>query len=204
MSLVTVKCPQCGAELDISDDRAFMFCSYCGSKVTFEKQLVEISGTITVDGIASLDAVIERAEYFLSSRDFDTAISYFNKALDLSPRCSCAYWGLLMCKVKVTSNEALISKAQRINNYTEYKNAINFAESSEKKLYEDISKTIEDRISVSNTKKAEIENAIQELQKKDKPLSVALFILLVIATITLPFAFVKNFLKPLDKSTLTC
>ena len=194
MSLVVVKCPQCGAELNTVDDRDFMFCSYCGSKVAFEKQLVEISGTITVDGIASSDAVIDRAEFFMSSKDFDRAISYFDKALDLNPRCSRAHWNLLLCKNQCSSNEELLATAKPIDNYPEYKNAVKFAEASERTIYESICQTITDKISSSNAKRIEIENAIQELQKKDKPLSIGLFVSLFFATITLPLIFMKNFL----------
>lgn len=33
----TVKCPSCGAELTVKDDnRDFMFCEYCGSKVRLD------------------------------------------------------------------------------------------------------------------------------------------------------------------------
>ena len=33
----TVKCPSCGAELSVKDDkRDFMFCEYCGSKVRLD------------------------------------------------------------------------------------------------------------------------------------------------------------------------
>ena len=33
MGLIVLKCPSCGANVDISDDREFCFCSYCGTKI---------------------------------------------------------------------------------------------------------------------------------------------------------------------------
>lgn len=33
VKLISVKCPECGAALDIEEDRKEAFCSYCGTKV---------------------------------------------------------------------------------------------------------------------------------------------------------------------------
>ena len=35
---VSVKCPECGAALDIEEGRKQIFCSYCGSKVMIENE----------------------------------------------------------------------------------------------------------------------------------------------------------------------
>ena len=37
MSLIALKCPQCGADLEIDSDREFMYCEYCGTKVLRDK-----------------------------------------------------------------------------------------------------------------------------------------------------------------------
>lgn len=36
MKLITVKCPECGAALDIKEDRKQCFCQYCGAKILIE------------------------------------------------------------------------------------------------------------------------------------------------------------------------
>ena len=33
MGLTVLKCPSCGADVDISENRDFCFCSYCGTKI---------------------------------------------------------------------------------------------------------------------------------------------------------------------------
>lgn len=38
MKIVSVKCPECGASLQIEDDRKQAFCSYCGAKVLLENE----------------------------------------------------------------------------------------------------------------------------------------------------------------------
>ena len=83
MGFIALKCPQCGADLNVEDNRDFMFCSYCGSKVTVEKQIVELQGSVTVDGIASADVILDRANIFLSNKEYDRAREYFDKALGI-------------------------------------------------------------------------------------------------------------------------
>ena len=38
ISTVVVKCPACGAELNVNSDREFSFCSYCGSKIMLNNE----------------------------------------------------------------------------------------------------------------------------------------------------------------------
>ncbi len=50
--LVKMQCPQCGATLDFDDSRAFMFCSFCGTKIAniSEEKTVNINQNINVSG----------------------------------------------------------------------------------------------------------------------------------------------------------
>jgi DNA-directed RNA polymerase subunit RPC12/RpoP len=36
MKLLSMKCPECGAILDIPDDRKTFFCTYCGNKILLD------------------------------------------------------------------------------------------------------------------------------------------------------------------------
>ena len=101
MSLVVVKCPQCGAELNTVDDRDFMFCSYCGSKVTFEKQLVEISGTITDFMQPEIEDMLNTLENFndlgvqiISRLEPDYEIKEYRKSIRLADRIARKRLGL--------------------------------------------------------------------------------------------------------------
>ena len=38
VKLVSVKCPECGATLDIEEDRRQAFCTYCGAKVILQNE----------------------------------------------------------------------------------------------------------------------------------------------------------------------
>lgn len=38
MKVISVKCPECGATLDVDESRTQVFCSYCGSKVLLQNE----------------------------------------------------------------------------------------------------------------------------------------------------------------------
>ena len=58
-SLLELKCPRCGADLNVEDDREILFCQYCGAKIIMtDENTFTINKTIhTID-----DADIARAE----------------------------------------------------------------------------------------------------------------------------------------------
>lgn len=61
ISLMPVKCPQCGADLSVESDRAFLFCAYCGAKIIINNDNEHIYRTIDEAGIkqAETDRMIK-------------------------------------------------------------------------------------------------------------------------------------------------
>lgn len=125
MSIETVKCPQCGENANIDNERDFGFCSYCGCKIETAKQTSAIAEAPTADSL------LTRAELFLEENNFEKANEYFDKALDINPHASKAYWGLLMCKISALNIEKSVHKPQAVEDFNDYKNAVRFAESEE-------------------------------------------------------------------------
>lgn len=39
MKFYSLKCPQCGADIDIEEDRKMIFCQYCGSKIVIDDEV---------------------------------------------------------------------------------------------------------------------------------------------------------------------
>lgn len=39
MKLITLKCPECGATLQLDQDRKECFCTYCGSKILLDEEI---------------------------------------------------------------------------------------------------------------------------------------------------------------------
>ena len=47
MSLISVKCPSCGADISLDDEKEYGFCSYCGTKIqndAIKKLKIEYKG----------------------------------------------------------------------------------------------------------------------------------------------------------------
>lgn len=58
MELVTMKCPNCGANVDLDKSQETVFCKYCGTKVIREQpsaQRISIENPIKIDGKIKVD-----------------------------------------------------------------------------------------------------------------------------------------------------
>ncbi|MBQ1817564.1 MAG: hypothetical protein II124_02920 [Clostridia bacterium] len=78
--LVVLICPNCGASMEIDQNRQFAFCSYCGTKVMNTNSRVE------VDHSAEIENLLYRAREFMRQQDFPRAREYCSRILDLDPR----------------------------------------------------------------------------------------------------------------------
>ena len=163
MGFIAVRCPNCGANIDIDDKRDFGFCTYCGTKVEREKQIVELKGKISVDGISGADALLERAQIILKDRDFETAIIYFNRVLELLPRCSSAYWGKMLAENKCSCDNEAVKKMIDISQNFNYQRAVEFANDEQLKIYFDFRERLKAEIEQYNDKIAKLKKLCQTL-----------------------------------------
>ena len=79
MGLILLKCSNCGAELEVNDDRKLFFCSYCGAKMMLETQEVNI------EGMPTTDSLLKRAKRFEEEENYEKAREYYNRVLDIDP-----------------------------------------------------------------------------------------------------------------------
>ena len=80
-------CDVCGGKL-VMQAGGIASCQYCGLEYSVEslrEKVMEITGTVNVQGIASADNLLERANDFFKNGDLDKALEYFDKYLDLNP-----------------------------------------------------------------------------------------------------------------------
>ena len=92
----------------------------------------------------SKDSLYSRAMVFLGNREFYKAVDYFDKVLDIDPKYGRAYWGSLLAAYQcVTNNELINCTNDDWTDDARLKNAIQFANEGEKRIYED---TVERRI----------------------------------------------------------
>lgn len=146
MGFIALKCPSCGAEIELDESRDFAFCTYCGTKMVRDKQIIEHRGSIKVEGIATANALLERAYNFIADKDFHRAVVYLNRVLDQEPKCAKAYWGLLLCQF--ATNETILDLLldRPLTEYDLYNKAVMFAEDEDKAYYESINLKLVDRL----------------------------------------------------------
>lgn len=131
MGFVAAKCPNCGATIELSEDREFGFCTYCGTKVVQDKIVVEHRGSVSVSGIANEEAIISRAFLFIEDKKFQNANAYLERALDINPRSYKAYLGKLLCAYQLPNVDSLKSSFLAIDDNEYYAKALRFASAAE-------------------------------------------------------------------------
>lgn len=92
--LVVLKCPSCGADLEVDNSRDVYFCQFCGTKIINQTEKVQVSGSVKLDTFEQVNNLLKRGYEFESQGRFDEAESYFNKALDMDVNCQPARDGL--------------------------------------------------------------------------------------------------------------
>ena len=91
MKLIAAKCPNCGADINVDTERKSMFCSYCGSQILVDEAInkyqidIKVGGQISVDGIATEKAKLQRAIMFKSTGQLEQAISCYEELMALNP-----------------------------------------------------------------------------------------------------------------------
>ncbi|MBR3988023.1 MAG: hypothetical protein IKK10_01830 [Clostridia bacterium] len=171
MGLIKLECPSCGAHLEYSQDRDVFFCEYCGAKVIKDKQYIELSGKISIDGVATEESLLERAFLYLEDGDFLNADKYLERTLDINPRCAKAYMGKLLVKFRLKSIDMLSHWSKPLSDYDFYRKAIRFASDDEKAIYESYNQQIVERI-IRKQENCKFE--VEDIEKQIEPIKVYL------------------------------
>ena len=93
MPLVHAKCTNCGANLEVDDSKETAICPACNTPYIVEKAIKNITVTGTANfqnanvtiqgGSPSIDNLLARAIEFERNGEYDKALDYYNKVLDL-------------------------------------------------------------------------------------------------------------------------
>ena len=160
IKMSTLKCKMCGGTLEINENETTATCEYCGTEQTIPK--------ITDDVIGNL---FNRANTLRLKSEFDKAEEIYNKIVGLDNTQSEAYWGIILCKYGIeyvedpttykrvptchkTSYDAITADE-------DYKLAIQYADISQKIIYEAEAKAID-----------EIQKGILTISQNEKPYDV--------------------------------
>ena len=182
MGFIALRCPSCGADIQLDESREFGFCNYCGTRIVQEKTVIEHTGRVSVDGIAGESSLLERAFLYIEDGRFIQADRYFEKVLDINPKCSKAYFAKILCQSNAKSAKELISKmSMPLDKNSCYVKAVRFASSEERKKYESVNESIKqniakqgkllkDRVDFVDKKLAELNNQLTVEEKEYKML----------------------------------
>ena len=98
MPLVPVKCTSCGGDIQLDDSRENGFCIYCGSKVVFRDaiQKMELSGSVSVKGIADLEKLLQNAETFRKLGDTKKTYKILKETTEKYPEDYRTWWSLAL------------------------------------------------------------------------------------------------------------
>ncbi|MBR1763582.1 MAG: zinc ribbon domain-containing protein [Eubacterium sp.] len=78
MGMVALKCPGCGADIELDDSREFGFCNYCGTKVMQDKIVVEHQGSVKVDNSEYVEKFLQNARRAKQKEDWEETEKYYN------------------------------------------------------------------------------------------------------------------------------
>lgn len=111
MGMIALKCPQCGADIQLDDTREFGFCNYCGTKVMQDKVVVEHKGNVTVDNSEKVNNLYQLARRATKSQNYDSAATYYNQILierpnDWEAQFYVVYCEAMSCRIMDISNVA--------------------------------------------------------------------------------------------------
>ena len=91
MSLVNVKCPNCGAEIQLDSSREEGFCSYCGSKVIIQEAINKVK----IDKSEDTQNFLQLANNALKNKNYEECLTYAKKALEVNAS-NCRAWIYVM------------------------------------------------------------------------------------------------------------
>ena len=134
MSYTAMTCPSCGSKLDAPEGVDSFFCQFCGSKIVKDKKFVEVS----FSGVATEESLLERAILFLEDSNFDEADLYFDRVLDIDPKCSKAYLGKVLCRLKKTKPDELVDYDKPLGENADFQKAMRFAPAEKQKQFEQL------------------------------------------------------------------
>lgn len=99
MSIIAAKCPGCGGDIQLDDTNQHGFCMYCGTRVivkdAIEETRVKIEGKVSVEGLASLEKLVQNAETFMALGEYAKALDVFRKAAAEYPADYRGWWGVV-------------------------------------------------------------------------------------------------------------
>lgn len=86
MALRAIKCTQCGADLQMDDQKEFGYCISCGTRIMIQETInIKHSGVVKLDTSANASNCLRLADQAYSINNFMEAYNYYTKVLEYDP-----------------------------------------------------------------------------------------------------------------------
>ena len=154
------KCKICGGSLEIKTGESIATCEYCGTKQTLPRLDDERKANL-----------YDRANHFRRNNDYDKAMGIYETILNEDTTDAEAYWSILLCKYGIEYVEdpvnhkhlPTVNRAQYTSIFDDedYKSALQYADSSQREIYETEAEEIN-----------EIQKGILDISAKEEPFDV--------------------------------
>ena len=92
MGIIRLFCSSCGASLEVSNDREYGFCQYCGSKYLLQET---INLNVKIDN--NNENKIELAYQYINENNYEKAEKLFKEILKNDIDDYKAWWGIFIC-----------------------------------------------------------------------------------------------------------
>ena len=104
MNLVSAKCPNCGANLNLFSDKEKVACDYCGASIIVKDAIacykIKVSGSVSVDGIETYADLIASGNELIRMNEFLMAKKKFAEFSEKCPDNYQGWLGLLICRTR--------------------------------------------------------------------------------------------------------
>jgi DNA-directed RNA polymerase subunit RPC12/RpoP len=77
--MISLKCPSCGGHLDLPENLALAHCMYCGTRILLQESELPKERQ-------NLDRFKELSKVALQAENFEEAVLYCNKILEIDPK----------------------------------------------------------------------------------------------------------------------
>ena len=154
------KCKMCGGTIEFEPGASVGVCDSCGTKQTLPRLDDEKRANL-----------YDRANHFRRNNEFDKAMGIYEQILNEDKTDAEAYWSLVLCRYGIEYVEdpsthrriPTVNRAQFTSIFDDdnYKSALQYADGSQRSIYEDEAKTIN-----------EIQKGILEISQKEEPFDV--------------------------------
>ena len=98
MELVAAKCPSCGADIQVPNNKDFAFCTFCGSNVKVRESVI-MKSDVDTDNLVALGNVE------LQAKDYNEAMDYFTRVLEVDGKDHRAWLGRAQATIRKSKSE---------------------------------------------------------------------------------------------------